>query len=95
MSSPLERLTQRHGIETRPLEKGALLVDLDTGKCYRLNRVGAEIWALLRRPLGRAELFAELAKKYERGAPTLERDVSALVAHLVTERLVEAAPQHE
>jgi hypothetical protein len=85
----MERLIQRRGIETRPLEQGALLVDMDTGKCYRLNRVGAEIWALLRTPSDRAELCAALAKKYEPGPTTLERDVGELVAHFVRERLVE------
>jgi hypothetical protein len=89
MSPPEERLTQRRGIETRPFPQGALLVDMDTGKCYRLNRVGAEIWELLRQPVGVTELCAEVAKKYERGAETLEGDVRELVAHLVKEKLVD------
>ena len=89
MPSLEERLTQRPGIETRPYPQGALLVDMDTGRCYRLNRVGAEIWALLQRPVGVTELCAEVAKRYERTAENLEGDVRELVAHLIKERLIE------
>ena len=92
MVSPDERLMQRSGIETRPLTPGALLVDMNTGRCYRLNRVGAEIWSLLRTPLALPEICAEIAGKYAREAEQLESDVRALVAHLVTERLIEPAP---
>ncbi len=92
MPSPDERLTQRSGIETRPMAKGAILVDMDTGRCYRLNRVGAEIWALLRAPLALPELCAEVAKKYDPPPAALEADVRALVTHLLTERLIEPAP---
>lgn len=92
MASPDERLTQRSGIETRPYAKGALLVDMDTGRCYRLNHVGAEIRSLLRRPLVMDEVCAEVARKYERGTQQIERDVRTLVAELVKERLLIAAP---
>lgn len=88
-----ERLTQRSGIETRPMaNKGAILVDMTTGRCYRLNRVGAEIWALLRAPLAASEICAEVAKKYEPPPATLEGDVRALVAQLLASQLAEPAP---
>jgi hypothetical protein len=86
MASPGERLTQRGGIETRRLEQGALLVDLNTGRCYRLNRVGAEIWELLRRPHVVDEVCAAVAKRYDGEA--VERDVRELVAHLTKEALI-------
>jgi hypothetical protein len=95
MASLNERLIQRRGIETRPLPQGALLVDMETGRCYRLNRVGAEIWELLRRPLAVGEVCAAVAQKYERDAEAVDRDVREDVlehlAHLARERLVEAA----
>lgn len=72
--------------------KGAVLVDMNTGRCYRLNRVGAEIWALLRAPLALSDICAEVAKKYDPPPAALEGDVRALVTHLLTERLVEPAP---
>jgi Coenzyme PQQ synthesis protein D (PqqD) len=92
MASPDERLTQRSGIETRPYAKGALLVDMDTGRCYRLNHVGAEIWSLLRRPLVIAEVCAEVAQQYEHAPQQIEGDVRSLVADLVKERLLIPAP---
>jgi hypothetical protein len=92
MVSPDERLVQRSGIETRPLAEGALLVDLNTGRCYRLNRVGAEIWSLLRAPLALPDICAKIASKYAPGTADLETDVRALVDHLATERLLEPVP---
>jgi len=93
MASPGERLTQRSGIETRPLPHGALLVDLNTGRCYRLNRVGAEIWTLLQRPLVLDDVCAAVAKKYDDAGATVEGDVRALVAQLLKERLLVESPQ--
>jgi hypothetical protein len=91
MLNPDERLTQRNGIETRPLPKGAILVDMNTGRCYRLNQVGAEIWGLLRRPIALAEICLEVAKTYGQSPDAVEDDVQQLVAHLATEQLVETA----
>lgn len=95
MASPGERLTQRGGIETRPLAQGALLVDLNTGRCYRLNRVGAEIWALLQRPRGVDDVCAAVARSYAGAGEAVARDVRELCAHLVTERLIVAVPAEE
>jgi hypothetical protein len=92
MASPDERLTQRSGIETRPYAKGALLVDMDTGRCYRLNHVGAEIWSLLQRPLVVEDVCAAVARKYPSGTQQIEGDVRTLVAELVKERLLISAP---
>jgi hypothetical protein len=92
MASPGERLTQRGGIETRPLAQGALLVDLNTGRCYRLNRVGAEIWELLRRPHVVDDVCAAVATRYDGAREAVERDVRELVAHLVKEQLIVTAP---
>ena len=91
MSNLEERITQRRGIETRAYPQGALLVDMATGRCYRLNRVGAEIWALLQWPMELTALCAAVAKKYERSAANLESDVRQLVALLVKEKLVEGS----
>ncbi len=68
-----------------------MLVDMDTGRCYRLNRVGAEIWSLLQLPLSSAEICAAVAAKYDREGKLVEADVEKLVAHLVSERLLQPA----
>jgi hypothetical protein len=87
--SPDVRLVQRAGVETRPYKEGAMLVDMGTGQCYRLNRVGAEIWTLLQQPRALPELCDELGRKYPRSREELERDVRALVEHLVSETLLQ------
>jgi hypothetical protein len=89
MVEPEELLVQRTGVETRPLPKGALLVDLETGRCYRLNAVGAEIWALLARPAALREICAEIGRQHDQPKSVIEGDVRELVERLVSERLIE------
>jgi hypothetical protein len=90
--SPDDRLVQRSDVETRPYDKGAMLVDMGSGQCYRLNRVGADVWALLKQPVALADVIATLGARYEISRATLEQDVRALVEHLLAQALVRALP---
>jgi hypothetical protein len=92
MVSPNDRLVQRSDVETRPYDKGAMLVDMATGQCYRLNRVGADVWGLLRQPAALADLCTTLQARYEIPPATLEQDVRTLVEHLLAQALVRAVP---
>lgn len=90
--SPNDRLVQRSDVETRPYDKGAMLVDMGTGQCYRLNRVGADVWALLKQPVALADVVTTLGARYPISRATLEQDVRALVEGLLAQALVRALP---
>lgn len=92
MVSLSDRLVQRSDVETRPYDKGAMLVDMATGQCYRLNRVGADVWALLRQPLSLADVCRQLGDRYEVARGTLEQDVRALAERFLAQTLVRAVP---
>jgi hypothetical protein len=81
----------RSGIEARATADGAILVDMNTGKCFRLNRVGAELWSLLDRPRGIDALCALLIDRHQRALADAERDVAALLAQLRSAKLIDDA----
>ena len=89
MSSPQQKLRRRSGIETRLVPEGAILVDMNTGRCYRLNRVGAEIWSMLETPAGLPDHSAGVAARYSRAVEAIRDEVQALVEHLTKEQLLE------
>ena len=93
MSGPENPLRQRNGIETRPLPQGAVLVDMNTGHCFRLNRVGAEIWTMLTSPLPVGEVSAQIAARYGKPIAQIDPEVRALFELLIRERLVEVAAE--
>jgi Coenzyme PQQ synthesis protein D (PqqD) len=89
MLSSDPKIRRRNAVETRPLPQGAVLVDMQTGQCYRLNRVGAEIWSMLERPSALREICESVAARYGRPSASIEDEVRELVDHLTKEQLVE------
>jgi hypothetical protein len=86
--SPSSRLRQRSGVEARPLPKGALLVDMNTGSCFKLNQVGAEIWTMLVLPHALDDICRDVAKRYQRPIEEIGNEIRELVEHLTREQLV-------
>jgi hypothetical protein len=83
------RLRRCSNVEARQLAEGSVIVDMRTGQCYRLNRVGAEIWSLLDRPLAIPEICASIADRYQRSLTAIEPEITAMIEHLAREKLVE------
>jgi hypothetical protein len=90
MSSLQNPLKQRAGVEARPLPQGALLVDMNSGHCFRLNRVGAEIWTMLHTPLSVDEVCARIAARFRKPVDQIDIEVRALVVQLINEELLDS-----
>jgi hypothetical protein len=89
-----DRLVPRPGVESRAVDGGTLIVDLDTGACWELNAVGAEVWTRLAAGATVADASRALAGRYEVAREELERDVRNLCdALLAAGLLARAAPQ--
>ena len=70
-------------VETSPLSDGGLMiVELETGGCWQLNRVGSELWDLFQQGSSLDAAVATLAARYEVGRDTLLKDLQALVTDL-------------
>jgi hypothetical protein len=68
------------------------LLNKKTGKYYRLDDVGSELWTILRRPLSMPDLLAELSMIYEMPPQALADDVSTLVATLLSYDVIACNP---
>ena len=44
--SPRAVFSRRSGVDSRPISDGAVVVNMTSGMCFELNRLGAEIWEL-------------------------------------------------
>ena len=71
---------------------GVVLVNLEPGKCWELNPVGALIWEQLSRgePIGR--VCATVASHYSAAPEAVRSDTEKLVADLVAQGLLERQP---
>jgi hypothetical protein len=66
----------------------AVLMSIEKGQCYGFDRIGTRIWSLLERPLRFRDVCAMLLTEYDVDGETCRREVTRLLAELVSERLV-------
>lgn len=66
----------------RDLEGEAVILHLDSGTYFGLNRVGTRIWQLVEQHGRLAAVFDILAREYAVDPAVLERDLLSLVADL-------------
>jgi hypothetical protein len=63
-------------------------MNIDTGFCYGLNRVGSRIWSELTVPVGIGDLCAKLLNEFDVDANTCEREVLDHLQELRAEGLI-------
>lgn len=76
---------------TRSVSKDGqfFVLDVNTGKYYGLNRVGAAIWTSLEQGRTRQELVSALLEKFNVAEGKLIVDIEAMLTRLLDLRLVE------
>ena len=72
----------------RDTSDGAVLVDVVSGGCWELNRVGAALWSLLDGPKTLRSVCDTLRARYDVTGEILERDVLAIAGELSKAGLV-------
>jgi hypothetical protein len=70
----------------------AIVLNLETGTYYSLDGAGARVWQLVERGYSIGAIARTIAREYDAAPADVDRDVAALVAALVDERLVIADP---
>ena len=68
--------------------EGMMLVNVQTGGAFKLNRVGAQVWRKLDGVRSLADVAAELERQYPFAAGRLQQDVEALLEELQKQGLV-------
>ncbi|MDR6850738.1 hypothetical protein J2Y54_000231 [Sphingomonas sp. BE123] len=69
----------------------AILLDIDTGYFFQLNRTGAKIWAFVEEPQTLGALTDHMAASYTVDAETCRSDVTEFVSDLIERGVLEFA----
>jgi hypothetical protein len=85
-----DSFVKRADVMARETPEGAVLVDMLTGQCWELNRIGAALWSLLESPVSLQQVCDVLLARYKADAETVQRDVIALATDLAKAGLVVA-----
>lgn len=60
----------------------AILIDIDSGYFFELNKSASQIWALVEQPIPFADLCAALQTKFKVAPETCRADVAEFVADM-------------
>ncbi len=85
------QMTPNPLVAAQPIEGGAILIDSATGECFELNRVGAEIWAMLAAGDPTEQVVAALADRYHLTVELMRSDVRRLLEDLAEQGLLAAS----
>ena len=77
-------------VVSRRLGDEIVLVNLRTDLIYKLNHTGAELWALLERGCGHAELSRQMLERFDVPEDTLQDEIDVLISALREKGLVTA-----
>lgn len=83
------KLLPRQGLRVQAVGDSALVVDLDSGKCFELNRMGVEVWQLIAQGTTSARICAALSERFSVDPAILRTDVGKLVDDLASHGLLE------
>ncbi|MDR7519541.1 MAG: PqqD family protein [Armatimonadota bacterium] len=91
---PGDRVTRNAKVVSRWLgeEEGAVLLHLESGQYYGLNRMGWVIWNLLEDPRTFGDLVDDVRKQVEDPPLELEAEVGTFLDSLHARHLVEIEP---
>lgn len=80
----------RHSPDTawRRIEDESVVLDLKTSAYYSLNETAAMLWEALGEGLTPRQAAARLCEEFGEEPVTVERDVEAAVAELLSEKLI-------
>ncbi len=65
-----------------------VIINLDSGNYYSLDKVGAEIWSLIEQRATAREMIAAIARRYEVERLELEKGVARFLTELEQENII-------
>lgn len=84
------RITSGHSIAVATSDDGAVLLDLDTGRLFMTNHVGAMIWQALQAQQDRQAIAATISHEYRLLYAQACEDVNGFLVELRQQRLIDA-----
>jgi PP-loop superfamily ATP-utilizing enzyme len=76
------------GVREVSSEDGAVLLDVEQGVCFSLNRVGLKIWELLKKGCSVEQIADALGQEFTVGRPQLVSDAREFIADLEAKQLI-------
>lgn len=72
-----------------------VIINLDSGNYYSLDKVGAEIWSLIEQAVTAGEMIEDIARQYEGERLEVEKAVAQFLSELEQENIIApiTAPQ--
>ena len=71
------------------LDDEVVILDLEGSSYFKVNGSGAVLWELLQQPCTESDLHAALIERFSVDAATAAKDVTAFLAELKAQKLVE------
>ena len=75
-------------VVTRDFDDGILIVNLESGKTWKLNQVGAAVCRAIEGGGDLGQVVAQLHRQYDIAIDSLRNDVEALLGNLESEGIV-------
>jgi hypothetical protein len=72
-----------------------ILLSIEQGRCYGLNRIGSLIWRTCAVPMSVTALVEAFQKAFAEDAAFTSQDITDFIGHLVAEKLMESAAMSE
>jgi len=82
------RTTIPSSIAWRQIGDETVVIDLESGTCYRLDEIGGRIWKMLSSGVGAAAIARAIAKDYAVAAERIRHDINLLIDDLARRRLI-------
>ena len=83
------RLRRKPGLVGADVADDAILLDIDSGYFFQLNRTGSKIWSLVAEPQDLRTLCDRMAGSFRIDPETCRRDVTEFVADLLERGVLE------
>lgn len=74
------------------LDGRVVLLSIENGEYYDMNKAGSRIWTLLEKPMAVNALVDQLLTEFEVDRTTCEKDVCELLNKLLADKLVRIVP---
>lgn len=85
------RLRRKAAVVSADVADDAILLDIDSGYFFQLNRTGTRIWSFVEAPQTLGALCDHMATQYRVDTDTCRGDVVAFVADLIERGVLEVA----
>ena len=86
------RLRRKPGLVAADVADDAILLDIDSGCFFQLNRTGAKIWALVAEPRDFGAVCERMAGSFRIDPDTCRREVGEFVTELLERGVLEVEP---